>query len=189
MPKVGVYDEVGNRVGEMELKESIFGAEINKTLMHEAVLSYLAGRRRGTAKTKTRGEVRGGGRKPWRQKGTGRARAGSIRSPLWRHGGVVFGPVPREYGYKLPKKARRAALKSALTARMQDGDVIVVRSLALEQPKTREMVKVLNSLGAGEDALIVLPERDEGIERSARNLPAVTVMLAKDLNTYEVLNH
>lgn len=187
MPKAALYNAEGVRVGDLELSDDIFGVPVNEHVLHQAVVRHLANQRRGTASTKTRGEVQGSGRKPWRQKGTGRARAGSIRSPLWRKGGVVFGPKPRSYEQALPKKVRRLAVKSALSSRVQDGDLIVIEEIRLPQPKTKEMVKLLNSLDVTRSALLVLSERDELIERAARNLPDVEIALASELNAYDIL--
>lgn len=187
MPKAALYNAEGVRVGDLELSEDIFGVPVNEHVLHQAVVRHLANRRRGTASTKTRGEVQGSGRKPWRQKGTGRARAGSIRSPLWRKGGIVFGPKPRSYEQALPKKVRRLAVKSALSSRVQDGDLIVIEEIRLPQPKTKEVVKLLKSLDVTRSALLVLPERDELIERAARNLPEVGIALASELNAYDIL--
>jgi len=154
--------------------------------LHDAVVSQLARRRQGTHDTKTRSEVRGGGRKPWRQKGTGRARHGTIRSPIWRGGGVVFGPHPRDYSYKLPKKVRRLALKSALSAKVNSGDIVVLDELRLEYPKTGEMVKILKNLKA-DDALLVIAEWNEAVAKSARNIPNIKSLEASGLNVYDIL--
>ena len=189
MPKVSVYNQEGQPVGEIELSDTVFGAEVNEALLHQAVVMYLANQRQGTASTKTRGEVRGGGRKPWRQKGLGRARHGSIRSPIWVGGGVVFGPKPRDYRQAMPKKARRAALRSALSAKVRDGALIVLDDLKLAQPKTKEMAGVLKRLGADRKPLIVLGERDPNVELSARNLPGAGTAQAADINVYQVLAH
>lgn len=190
MPQVEVKDINNNVVGTVSLPESIFGVEVKEGLLHAAVVNYLANQRQGTHATKTRGMVSGGGRKPWRQKHTGRARHGSIRSPLWRGGGVVFGPQPRDYSYKMPKKQKRLALKSALTAKLQDGELIVVDALNIDEPKTKKMVEVLKGLGInGHSVLVVTKDRDENVILSARNIPGVTVMRAQDINTYEVLVH
>lgn len=189
MPKVAVYNMQGEVVGEMELSDEVFGCPVNEAVLHSAVVMQLASRRLGTASTKTRGEVSGGGRKPWRQKGTGRARAGSIRSPLWRKGGIVFGPKPRKYGYRLPKKVRRLALRSALSAKVQEGNLVVVEDLNLPEIKTKEMVKVLKALKAEPKALVVTAAYDEKVEKSARNIPGVLPMEAKGLNVYDILYH
>ncbi len=189
MPRVDVVDMNGAKVGEMELDDSVFGVDENEHLMHMAVRMHLDKSRVGTADTKTRGEVSGGGRKPWRQKGTGRARHGSIRSPLWRKGGVAFGPHPREFGFEMPKRQRRLALKSALSSKLRSGEIIVVDELRLEQPKTREMVRVLSNLKAGRTALVVTAVPDRAVVLSSRNVPGVTTLTAPDLNVYDVLVH
>ena len=187
MPKVAVYNKEGATVGEITLSDAVFGAEVNPGLLHEVVQMYLANKRQGTADTKTRAEVSGGGRKPWRQKGTGRARHGSIRSPLWRKGGIVFGPHPREYGWSMPKKARRAALRQALSAKVKNGELIVVDSFELEAPKTREVAALLKNLNVEGKAFIVTAEEDTNIYKSARNIPGVRANAARNLNAYEVL--
>lgn len=189
MPKVPVYNMEGNQVGEIELNEAIFGTEVNEPLLHQAIVAYEANRRQGTVSTKTRSEVSGGGRKPWRQKGTGRARHGSTRSPIWVGGGVTFGPKPRSYRQALPRKVRRAALKSALSAKVLAGDLIVLDSLSLPEAKTKRMAEILKALGASEKALVVLPGPDRNVELSARNLPGVALRQARGINAYEVLKH
>ncbi|MBY6274755.1 50S ribosomal protein L4 [Symbiobacterium thermophilum] len=187
MPKVAVYNKEGATVGEITLSDAVFGAEVNPGLLHEVVQMYLANKRQGTADTKTRAEVSGGGRKPWRQKGTGRARHGSIRSPLWRKGGIVFGPHPREYGWSMPKKARRAALRQALSAKVKSGELIVVDKFELEAPKTREVATLLKNLKVDGSAFIVTAQEDANIYKSARNIPGVRVNAARNLNAYDVL--
>ncbi|MDI3281099.1 MAG: 50S ribosomal protein L4 [Bacillota bacterium] len=188
MPTVAVYNKEGARVGEIELSEAVFGQEVHATALYETVNMYLANQRQGTVATKTRGEVRGGGRKPWRQKGTGRARHGSIRSPLWVGGGTVFGPQPREYRYAVPKKVRRLALVSALSDKVKKGHLVVLDDLALPAPRTKEMSSLLDRIGIkGEKTLIVLPKQDRNVELSARNLPEVKTARADDLNAYEVM--
>lgn len=189
MPKVAVYDMNGSQVDEMELSDAVFGIEPHAAVLHDAVVMQLASMRRGTHAVKNRAAVRGGGRKPWRQKGTGRARHGSIRSPLWVGGGVVFGPKPRSYAYKLPKKVRRLAMKSALSSKVRDNELIVLDDLKMEQPKTREMVKVLGNLKADRKALVVSSEYDENVALSARNIPGVKFVQAEGLNVYDILNH
>ncbi|MCL0071846.1 50S ribosomal protein L4 [Peptococcaceae bacterium] len=189
MPKVAVYNINGGQVGEIELNDAVWGIEPNKYVLHQAVVMQLASRRLGTHATKTRGMVRGGGRKPWRQKGTGRARHGSIRSPIWRGGGTVFGPHPRKYGFSLPKKARRLAMKSALSSRVKSNDILVLDSLDMSVPKTKEMVKILSNLNIDKKALIVTAEYNESVFKSARNIPYVTQLKADKLNVYDVLNH
>lgn len=190
MPQVTVYDTNGKQVGELQLNDKVFGAEVNKSLMHEVVVMHLARQRVGTAATKTRSMVRGGGRKPWRQKGTGRARQGSIRAPQWRKGGIVFGPQPRDFSYTMPKKARRAALCSALSAKVQSNNLIVLDDWQIDAPKTKEVVKVLKNLDLdGKKALIVTADNDAVMYKSARNIEKVAAMEARNLNTYEVLNY
>lgn len=189
MPKVSLYNIQGEQVGEYELLDSVFGVDVRPDIMHQAVVNYLANQRLGTASTLTKGEVSGGGKKPWRQKGTGRARVGSIRSPLWRKGGITFGPKPRSYKYSLPKKVKRYALKSAFSAKVEDNDFILLDSLTLEAPKTKEMVNILNNLKAGKKSLIVIEAKDEAVEKSARNIPGVKTTSVNVLNIYDVLNH
>lgn len=189
MPKVAVYNMDGSQVGEMELNESIFGIEPNEAVVHEAVIMQLASLRRGTQSAKTRGEVRGGGRKPWRQKGTGRARAGTIRSPLWRKGGVVFAPKTRDYAYKIPRKKRRLALKSLLSAKVNDGELVVLENLGFEVPKTKEMVKVLTNLNVDSKALVVTADKEGFVIESARNIPGVKPVSAEGINVYDLINH
>jgi len=179
----------GSQVDEMELSDAVFGIEPHAAVLHDAVVMQLASMRRGTHAVKNRAAVRGGGRKPWRQKGTGRARHGSIRSPLWVGGGVVFGPKPRSNAYKLPKKVRRLAMKSALSSKVRDNELIVLDDLKMEQPKTREMVKVLGNLKADRKALVVSSEYDENVALSARNIPGVKFVQAEGLNVYDILNH
>lgn len=184
---VDVVNARNERVDTLELPPAIFGAPVKGHVLHEVVRMQLANRRQGTADTKGRSEVSGGGRKPWRQKGTGRARAGTIRSPLWRHGGTVFGPHPRDYSTGVPRAVRRQALCGALTAKAQAGAVRVVESLSLEKPSTKAMRGVLQGLGVQGRTLVVLPARDEVVEKSARNLPAVRVLTVQGLNVYDVL--
>ncbi len=186
--KVPLFSAARERVGEFEVSGAIFGREGDESLLHEAVRMQLARRRRGTASTKTRGFISGGGRKPWRQKGTGRARAGSTRSPLWRHGGTIFGPHPRDYSYKIPKKAWRQALCLALSDRARDGKVMVVESLELTEPKTKAADAFLKGLGLTH-ALIVLGQEDGKFLRAARNLAAHKVLPVAGLNVYDVLNY
>ncbi|NLJ79921.1 MAG: 50S ribosomal protein L4 [Firmicutes bacterium] len=187
MPKVAVFNMAGKQVGEMELNENIFGAEVNGDLMHKVVVNQLANRRQGTAATKNRSAVRGGGRKPWRQKGTGRARQGSIRSPQWVGGGVVFGPTPRNYSYRIPKKARRAALRSALSSKVEAGNLIVLEDLNVEQPKTQTMARMFQALNV-EKPLLVIAEWDTNVELSARNIPGAVLTKSAGLNVYDILN-
>ena len=188
MANVTVYNMEGNEVGTMELNDAVFGVEINEHLVHLAVVRQLANNRQGTQKAKTRSEVSGGGRKPWRQKGTGHARQGSIRAPQWTGGGVVFAPVPRDYELKMNKKERRAALKSALTSKVQDNKLVVVDSLALAEVKTKEMQKVLTNLKA-EKALVVTATDDANVILSARNIADVKTATVNTINVYDVMNH
>ena len=189
MPTVEVYNVQGEQVGQLELNPGIFAAEVNEKLLFDVVQMLLAARRRGTANTKTRAEVRGGGKKPWRQKGTGRARHGSIRSPIWTGGGITFGPSPRKYRYLLPKKMRRAALRAALSSRLADKGITVLNELKLTAPKTKEIVQILNNLGLGGSVLLVTGEADSNIYKSARNLPGVDTAVAGMLNVLDILNH
>lgn len=189
MPTVDIYNTDGNVVGSIELNENVFGVEVRPDVMHEVVVNYLANQRQGTQSTKTRTEVRGGGIKPWRQKGTGRARQGSIRAPQWTGGGVAIGPKPRDYRYTLNKKLRRLALKSALSSKVAEDEIIVLDSLQLDEIKTKQVVELLNKLNVSEKALIVLPENDKNVVLSARNLPGVDTTFVGAINTYEVLNH
>ncbi|MBP3038145.1 50S ribosomal protein L4 [Bacillaceae bacterium Marseille-Q3522] len=189
MPKVALYNQTGSQVGEIELADTIFGIKPNNHVMYEAVIMQRASLRQGTHKTKIRSEVSGGGRKPWRQKGTGRARQGSIRSPQWRGGGTVFGPVPRSYSYKLPKKVRRLAIKSALSSKVAEENIVVLENLAFEVPKTKEFKNVLNGLSVASKALIVTAEPEENVALSARNIPGVKVLTVDGINVLDVLHH
>ncbi len=188
MPKVALYDIKGAQVGEVELSEEIFAAPVNTAVMHEVVRAYLANQRQGTQSALTRSEVRGGGIKPWRQKGTGRARQGSTRSPQWRHGGVVFAPKPRDYRIAVNKKVKRLAMKSALSSKVNENELIVFNALDIAGPKTKEMVKVLKAVDA-DKALIVLSGKDEIVERAAHNIPGVKTTLVSTLNVYEILKY
>src|SRR5690554_6258495 len=187
MPKVAVYNMEGKQVGEQELNDAIFGVEVNQDLMHKVVVSQLANRRQGTVATKNRSAVRGGGRKPWRQKGTGRARQGSIRSPQWVGGGVVFGPTQRDFSYRLPKKARRAALKSALSAKVASGNIVVLDELKLDVFKTKVIADMLKTLDV-QKPLVVTAEWDTNVELSTRNIPGAVVAKSMGLNVYDILN-
>jgi large subunit ribosomal protein L4 len=189
MPKVDVYNIKGQKVGDMNLNDDIFAVEVNEVAMHSAVVNILANARQGTQSTKTKSEVRGGGKKPWRQKGTGRARQGSIRSAQWKGGGIVLGPKPRSYSYTLPKKVRRLALKSALTSKVLDSNIIVLDDLKLEAIKTKEMANVLNNLKIDTTALIVLPDVDEKVVLSARNIGNVKTATINSINTYDILKY
>lgn len=188
MANTKVYDMNGKAVGEIELNDAVFGIEPNTAVVHEVVKNYLANQRQGTQSTLTRAEVRGGGRKPWRQKGTGHARQGSIRAPQWTHGGIALGPKPRSYNYVLPKKMRRLAIKSAFSSKVLAGEMKVLDSLSLEEIKTKKMVAVFKALEADKKVLLVLPEKDETVIRSARNIPGVKTALVNTLNVYDVLN-
>ena len=188
MANVSVYNMEGKEVDSIELNDSIFGVEINEHLVHMAVLQQLANNRQGTQKAKTRSEVRGGGRKPWRQKGTGHARQGSTRSPQWTGGGVVFAPVPRDYSFKLNKKEKRAALKSALTSRVVENKFVVVDELKLDEIKTKKFVEVLKNLNV-EKALVVLNDMDEKVIASAANIPTVKTTQTNELNVFDVLKY
>ena len=188
MPKVNVYNILGEQVGEIELKDNIFGIEVNEHVLYEVVKNQLANKRQGTQSAKTRAEVRGGGRKPWRQKGTGRARQGSIRAPHWVGGGVAFAPKPRDYSYKVPKKVRKLAMKSALSSKVLNNEIIVLEELNLEEPKTKEMAKILTNINAGKKALIVMAEKNINIVKSANNIPNVKTINVNTLNVYDILN-
>ena len=187
MANVSVYNMEGKEVGTMELSDAIFGVEINEHLVHMAVVQQLANNRQGTQKAKTRSEVSGGGRKPWRQKGTGHARQGSTRSPQWAGGGVVFAPVPRDYSFKMNKKEKRAALKSALTDKVANNKFIVVDKLAFDEIKTKNFVNVLNNLKVEGKALVVLNENDEKVVMSAKNVAAAKTTLTSTINVYDIL--
>ena len=189
MPKVTVFDMAGKQVGELDLSEAIFGIEPNKAVMHAAVVNYLANQRQGTQSTLTRTEVRGGGRKPRRQKGTGHARQGSIRAPQWRHGGVALGPKPRDYKYSLNKKVKRLAMKSAFSSKVQENNLVVVDSISLESYRTKTVVEMLKALGVEKKALIVLPEVNKMVAKSAANIPGVKTTLVNTLNVYDILNY
>ncbi len=189
MPVVALYNVKGEQIGDIELSDRVFAAEINRSLVHEVVVMQNANKRQGTAATKTRGMVRGGGRKPWRQKGTGRARAGSIRSPIWVGGGTVFGPSPRDYSYTMPKKARRAALRSALTAKLEAGEIVVIDALEINGPKTKQVVEVLKNLGVEKKAMLVIAEYDSSVYLSARNIPGVKSSPAREINVSDVLHY
>ncbi|PLS10296.1 50S ribosomal protein L4 [Neobacillus cucumis] len=189
MPKVALLNQNGSQVGDIELNDTVFGIEPNQHVLFEAIVMQRASLRQGTHKTKVRSEVAGGGRKPWRQKGTGRARQGSIRSPQWRGGGTVFGPTPRSYSYKLPKKVRRLAIKSALSSKVLEENILVLESLAFDAPKTKEFKSVLGGLSVEKKALIVTADLDENVALSARNIPGVTVVTADGINVLDVVNH
>ncbi len=190
MPQVAKYDTTGNQVGDIDLNDSVFNEKINEQVVHQVVTAQLAAIRRGTASTKTRSEVSGGGRKPWRQKGTGRARHGSIRSPLWVGGGITFGPKPRSYDKKVPKKVKRLALRSILSDKLNNEGLIVVDELSFDKPKTRQIVELLSNLDLeGKKVVIVLPEKDANVYLSARNIPGVKTLLVDALNAYDLLDN
>ena len=189
MPKVTLFKQDGSNAGEVELNEAVFGIEPNTHVLHEAVVMQRASLRQGTHAVKNRSAVRGGGRKPWRQKGTGRARQGSIRSPQWVGGGVVFGPTPRSYSYKLPKKVRRLALRSALSSKVKEENIFVLEQLALDAPKTKEIINLLDALKVDEKALIVTADTNETIARSANNLQTVKVLTVEELNVLDILTY
>ena len=188
MPKLPVLDMAGSQVGEIELKDEIFGIEPNVYVMHEAVKNHLANRRQGTQSALTRAEVSGGGKKPWRQKGTGHARQGSTRAPQWRHGGIVFAPKPRDYSYTLNKKVKRLALKSALSSKFLSGEIIVLDSINVQEYKTKTIVNMLSAINALPKSLIVLQDSDQKVVNSIRNIPRVKSMRADSINTYDILN-
>lgn len=188
MAQVTVYNKEGKEVDKLELNDAVFGVEVNEHLVHMAVVAQLANKRQGTQKAKTRSEVSGGGRKPWRQKGTGHARQGSTRAPQWKGGGVVFAPVPRDYSFKLNKKEKRAALKSALTSRVNNNKFIVVDELKLDEIKTRKFKEILTNLKVNK-ALVILNDNDQNVVMSARNLPAVKTALTNTINVYDILKY
>ncbi len=189
MPSVDVIDLSNQKVGTLELAESVFGAPVNEHLLYEAVRHYMASQRRGTAATKTRGRVAGSGKKLWRQKGTGRARMGSIRSPLWRHGGTTHGPQPRDYSYRLPRKMQLGALRSALSAKLRDGELRVVKDFAIAGPKTKLMRAALNTLEAAKTVLLVDNSGEQNVTLSSRNLPGVKLVASREVNVYDLLGH
>lgn len=189
MPSVDVIDLNNKKVGTVELSDAVFGVEINQDLLYESVRHHLAGTRRGTASTKTRHEVAGAGKKLWKQKGTGRARVGSIRSPLWRHGGTTHGPQPRDYSYHLPRKMELGALRSALTAKLRDGELRVVKEFSVAEPKSKQMRKVLNTIEAKRTVLLVDNGENKNLSLSSRNLEGVKLVASKDVNVYDLLGH
>lgn len=187
MPKAALYNAEGERTGDIDLRDDVFGVPIKEDILHQAVVRHLANQRAGTAAVKTRGDVRGGGRKPWRQKGTGRARVGSIRSPIWRGGGIVFGPQPRSYKQAMPRKMRRLALKSALSVRAAEGELVVIEEFKLAAPKTKEAIRLLDSLDAAGNILLVASEEIAEVRLATRNIPGVFFKLADHLSAYDVL--
>jgi large subunit ribosomal protein L4 len=188
MPTVGVFNKEGNKVSDMELNESIFAVEVNEDALHQVVVALLANKRQGTQSTKTRSEVRGGGAKPWRQKGTGRARQGSIRAPQWIKGGIVFAPKPRDYRVSVPKSMRKVAMKSALTSKVQENQMIILDSLNFEAPKTKNIVEMLKALEANK-ALIITAESNEVVYKSARNIQGISIIPANNINVYDLLKY
>ncbi len=189
MPKVSVFDMTGKQLADTELSDAVFGITPNKEVMHAMVVNYLANQRQGTQSTLTRTEVSGGGRKPWRQKGTGHARQGSTRSPQWVHGGIALGPKPRSYSYSLNKKVRRLAMKSALSSKVLDNNIVVLDAIKLEEFKTKAVINMLNALSVTGKALIVMPEVDKKLIKSAANIPGVKTACVNTLNVYDILNY
>lgn len=189
MPNVALYNISGQQVGEIELSENTFGANVNVEAMHQVVKMYLANQRQGTQSALTRAEVRGGGIKPWRQKGTGRARHGSIRSPQWKHGGTVFAPKPRSYRYTVPKKIKRIAMKSALSSKVNDNNILVVEELNFDAPKTKQVVSLLQNLKVDSKTLIVVADNNENVVKSARNIEGIKTAFVNTLNVYDILNY
>ena len=188
MLKTNVYNMSGELVGEIELSEAVFGIEANQSVVHDVVKNHLANKRQGTQSALTRAEVSGGGRKPWRQKGTGRARQGSTRAPQWTHGGIVFAPKPRDYSFSLNKKSRRLALKSVLSAKAAEANIVVIDSIKMDAPKTAEFAKFLNAVGAQGKALVVSAAADQNVVKSGRNIPGCEVTFANLLNVYDIVN-
>ena len=189
MPKIDVYDVKGKKVSDLELNESIFGIEPNEAVVHSVLVNFLANQRQGTQSTKTRSEVRGGGRKPWRQKGTGRARQGSIRAPQWIKGGIALGPKPRSYKYTVNRKEKRLAIKSILSSKVLENELVVVDKLPFKEIKTKNMVEALSNLKVSEKALILLPEKNEVVQKSARNIEGVKTTLVNTINVYDLLKY
>ena len=184
-----VYNIAGKKVEELSLNKKVFDGKVNEAALHQAIVMYQANLRLGTASTKTRSEVSGGGKKPWRQKGTGRARVGSTRSPLWRKGGVTFGPSPRDFHYSIPKKIKKLALKSSLNAKIRDDEVLVVNEFKVSEPKTKQVSAILKSLKIDKSSIAVLDKIEGGIKRASKNIPTLTLKLAKDVNAYDILRH
>ncbi|SIS61397.1 50S ribosomal protein L4 [Salimicrobium flavidum] len=189
MPKVVLFNQSGSQVGDLELSDSVFGIEPNTHVLHEAVLMQQASKRQGTHKVKTRGEVSGGGKKPWRQKGTGRARQGTIRAPQWVGGGTVFGPTPRSYSYKLPKKVRRLALRSAYSSKVQEGNLLAVEDFSMDAPKTKEVVNFLKAVDVNESAIIITAQKEENVVLSSNNLPNVQTLTFDQVSVLDLLTH
>ncbi len=189
MLEIPMFDGNGSLLEKVPLSEESFGGKVRKVLLRDAIIMYEANRRHGTASTKTRGKVSGGGKKPWAQKHTGRARAGSVRSPLWRGGGVIFGPHPRDYSYSIPRKAKKVALYSAILAKLKDNEVVLINKLEFDCPSTKRMANLLESLGIKDSCLIIIPNKDEIIWKSSRNIYKLMVKVASDLNAYDVVRH
>ena len=189
MPKVQVFKTDGTKSGQMTLSDDVFGAKINEAVLHQVVVAHLANKRQGTQSTRTRSEVRGGGAKPWRQKGTGRARHGTTRSPIWAGGGVVFAPKPRDYSKSVNKKVKKVAMKSALSMKVKENNIIVLDELVLKEAKTKEMVQVLSNLKVEKKALVVLPDKDDSVVRASSNIPGVSSTFSGELSVYDILNH
>jgi len=190
MPEVDIKDKNNTVVGKIALSDDLFGVSAKQGVLHEAVVNFLANQRQGTHATKTKGLISGGGKKPWKQKGTGRARSGSTRSPLWRGGGTIFGPQPRDYSYKLPKKVKRLALMNAFHEKLSSGEVIILDGFSIEKPRTKDVVAILKNLDLqNKSVLIILPEKDDAVVLSARNIPGVKVVRAADVNVYDVITH
>ena len=189
MPKVALYDMSGAQIGELELNDSVFGIEPNKSVMYDFVKMQLANKRVGTSSTKTRAEVKGSGKKPWRQKGTGRARVGSRRNPVWTGGGIVFGPKPRDFSYRLPRKVRKLAMKSALSSKVLENNIIVVDQLNFDEPRTKQMVATLQALNSSKKTLVVTADGDANITKSARNIPGVKPLRVDYINVYDLLKY
>ncbi|AAO37055.1 50S ribosomal protein L4 [Clostridium tetani] len=188
MPTVGLFNKEGQKVGDFQLSDKVFGVEVNKEVLHQVIVAQLANKRQGTQSSKTRAEVSGGGRKPWRQKGTGRARQGSIRAPQWIKGGVVFAPKPRDYSMAIPKSMKRVAMKSALSSKVQENEIVILESLEADAPKTKEIVKMLAAFNA-KKTLIVTEESNKNIYKSARNIEGVTVLPVNNINVYDILRY
>ena len=189
MPEIEIVSQTGAKLEKVELPAAIFGAKVNPYLLHEVVRMYQANERQGTASTKNRGEVSGSGRKPWRQKGTGRARVGSIRSPLWRKGGVIFGPRPRDYSYSVPRRKLKIALSQALSDKLNNGELMVVDKIEVANPKTKEMAKIIKNLTPEKKVLLVVASADEKLKKASRNIPFLSLVTAKEINAYQVLGH
>lgn len=189
MPKVALYDVSGAQIGELELNDNIFGIEPNQAVLYDFVKMQMANKRVGTASSKTRAEVSGGGKKPWRQKGTGRARVGSSRNPVWKGGGIVFGPKPRDYSYKLPKKVRRLAMKSALSGKVIENSMVILDQLNLDEPKTKDFIKILDSLKIDKDTLVITADGNPNVAKSARNIPGVKPLKVDFINVYDLLKY